>query len=182
MAIPDFDHNHVLPPFVGSPVVPGEGSPYDCTSLEFCRKFAFSRRRIEILKRFLDFRSQMNAHGITSGFQWVDGSFVENIEQSQGRDPNDIDIVSFVDLTGFNLNLIASNFPEFGDPSLSKANYLVDHYVVDYCYRPDLTVESTRYWIQLFSHNRAGHWKGILCIPIGSTNEDSAALAYVNSL
>lgn len=79
--------------------------------------------------------------------------------------------------------VIQSNFPEFISSGLSKQNYLVDHYPVPYDANPEFTVEYTRYWYQLFSHNRQGVWKGILRIPLYQTSQnDSQALSYLNSL
>jgi hypothetical protein len=33
--------------------------------------------------------------GLDNGFQWIDGSFVEDVEKSRGRAPGDVDIVTF---------------------------------------------------------------------------------------
>ncbi|HFK5553948.1 TPA: hypothetical protein ACGZ9Q_002006 [Elizabethkingia anophelis] len=183
MAIPDFDHNHVLPPHIGSPTNRGHLSPYDCSILELCQKFSTSSIRIEILKKFLTFRSKMNDLGIINGFQWLDGSFIENIEISEDRPPNDLDIVTFFGGITIDEQInIRTNFPEFSDPSLAKRNFQLDHYPVDYCYTPDATVEMTRYWIQLFTHNRSGVWKGILKLPLNTPDEDHNALNYLKSL
>ena len=46
-----------------------------------------------------------------------------------------------------------------------------------------LTINATKYWIQLFSHNRKGVWKGMIEIPLyDKTDFDNEALAYLNSL
>lgn len=96
MPIPDFDHNNVIPPHLGNPTEPDKISPYKADILEFCHKFATSPQRIEILKGFVNFRLEANKNGILCGFQWVDGSFSEDIEKSEQRAPNDIDVVSFI--------------------------------------------------------------------------------------
>lgn len=46
---------------------------------------------------FLDYRAALYQVGITRGFQWVNGSFVEEIELSEEDPhvPNDIDVVTF---------------------------------------------------------------------------------------
>lgn len=125
----------------------------------------------------------MTALNIIYGFQWLNGSFMENIEISQNRPPKDLDVVTFFG----NLSLadqanLRSTFPEFGNPSLSKNNFNIDHYPVDYTYRPEVTVEQTRYWLQLFTHNRIGIWKGILKLPLNTPIEDQHALDYLNSI
>ncbi|MFA6246256.1 MAG: hypothetical protein WC615_04905 [Mucilaginibacter sp.] len=125
----------------------------------------------------------MSQHGVVDGFQWVDGSFVENIELLEGRPPSDLDVVTF--FGGLDMTVqgtIATNFPEFFNPTHSKAKYLLDHYVVDCTFHPLNTVQSTRYWIQLFTHNRHGVWKGILNVPINTPVEDADALTYLNGL
>ncbi|WP_426763559.1 DUF6932 family protein [Hafnia paralvei] len=33
--------------------------------------------------------------GLAEGFQWVDGSFTENVELIERRTPNDVDVVIF---------------------------------------------------------------------------------------
>lgn len=183
MPIPYFNHNNVLPPHKSSPVNKDDISPYSCTILELCYHFSTSKIRIEILKKFILFRQRMNTFQITDGFQWVDGSFVENIEVSENRDPSDLDVVTFC--RGLDPNKISdihNKFPEFIDFNLSKQNYSVDHYPVDYCYDPDITVELTKYWLQLFTHNRIGIWKGILKLSLNTPNDDNDALNYLNSL
>ncbi len=181
--IPDFDHNHVIPPHLGNPTLPFHVSPYDCSIIDVCRKFAISKRRILILKNFIEFRKKMNDLDITHGFQWLDGSFMENIEVSQQREPNDLDLITFLDLSKINnIGFLLNNFEDFFSPNLSKMNYLLDHYHVDFSYNPLYTIEQTRYWYQLFSHNRNGIWKGILQLSLNTPNEDEYALDYLNSL
>lgn len=75
-----------------------------------------------------------------------------------------------------------TNFPEFANSALSKSKFLLDHYPVDYSHSPCVTIEQTRYWIQLFSHNRTGVWKGMLRLSINTPTEDERALAYLNSV
>lgn len=183
MPIPDFNHNHVLPPHLGNPTEYSHLSPYSCTIMELCLKFSTSANRIEILKKFIQFRQRLHSMDILYGFQWLDGSFLENIELSEGRPPRDLDLVTFFGgVSKSDLSIIQASFPEFSDPILSKANYFLDHYAVDYSFKPDATVELTRYWIQLFSHNRLGVWKGILKLPLNTPIEDKAALDYLNSI
>lgn len=182
-AIPNFNHNNVLPPHLGNPALPGDLSPYSCTISDLCYRFATSKKRIEILKGYITFRKKMTSIGIIEGFQWLDGSFLENIEVSEGRDPNDLDAVTFYSGNSSpDIGHIMSLFPEFSSSSLSKTIYGLDHYPVDFTYLPIVTVEITRYWIQLFTHNRANVWKGILHLPINTDKDDQDALDYLNGL
>lgn len=132
----------------------------------------------------MNFRLAMIKHGIIYGFQWIDGSFTENVEARENRAPNDVDVATFFKGVPNDHHIyLKTNFPEFLSPVLSKQNFHVDHYPVPYSMDPELTVELTKYWYQLFSHNRAGIWKGILKIPLYTTSQnDSQALSYLKSL
>lgn len=181
--IPNFDHNNVIPPHLGNPTQTQHLSPYPCTTLELCQTFATSKERIEILQGLLSFRQKMNELGIIQGFQWLDGSFTENIEVSEQRAPRDIDVVTF--FGGISLEQqedVAENFVEFVNSQTAKNTYKVDHYPVDYCYSPDVTVELTRYWIQLFSHNRLGVWKGLLRLELNTPDIDAASFEYLKEI
>jgi hypothetical protein len=174
--IPAFDHNLVLPPHLGDPVDRGQLSPYPCTMLDLCQRLGTTPERRAILGRFLDFRERLRGEGLTNGFQWLDGSFLEDIETRERRPPKDIDVVTVYwgyDLP-FQLRMLA-NFPEVANPALSKANFSVDHYPFDAGFDPTVTLEWTRYWILLFSHNRLGVWKGMLKIELNTPVEDAAA-------
>ncbi len=181
--IPAFDHNLVLPPHLGSPTEFSQLSPYGADMLEFCQHFGTSPERIEILEQFLRFRETLRDFGLLNGYQWLDGSFVENIEQQEMRPPRDLDVVTIYwgyD-TAFQQDLLG-NFPEFADPVMAKQNYKVDHYPFDAGIEPTATVELSRYWTQLFSHNRNGVWKGMVAVGLDTVKDDSAALAYLQTL
>lgn len=183
MPIPDFNHNSVLPPHLGNPVDKSHLSPYPCTVLELCHKFSTSAERIAILKKYITFRQSMTNNGIVFGFQWLDGSFMEDVEKSQGRPPRDLDVVTFYGGLGpEDLARVSAVFPEFASTILSKNNFCLDHYAVDYSFNPNATVELTRYWLQLFTHNRLGVWKGILKLPLNTAVDDQQALDFLNSL
>jgi hypothetical protein len=181
--IPNFDHNNVIPPHLGNPTQMNHLSPYPCTTLELCKTFATSKERVEILKGLLLFRERMSELGIIEGFQWLDGSFTENIELTENRAPRDLDLVTF--FGGISMDhqlIIESDFIEFGNSQIAKETYRLDHYPVDYCFNPNTTVELTRYWIQLFSHNRMGVWKGILRLELNTPEVDAESMNYLKSV
>jgi hypothetical protein len=181
--IPSFDHNNVIPPHLGDPRKPSDLSPYLCNTLELCQRFSTSKQRISILRGLIEFRNVLNENGILNGFQWLDGSFIENIEISEKRPPNDLDLVTFY--LGIPMETqaeICENFPEFANSEVSKQKYKLDHYPVDFGYNPFVTVESTRYWIQLFSHNRLGVWKGMLKLELNTPDIDKQAIEFLNNL
>jgi len=174
--IPSFDHNLVLPPHLGNPVDRSQLSPYPCTTLDLCQRFGTSDERRLILGRFLDFRERLATESLDRGFHWLDGSFLEDVETSEGHAPRDLDAVTV--FWGYDhafLTRLADSFPEFASPRLAKANFQLDHYPFDAGYDPQITLEQTRYWILLFSHNRLGVWKGMLRIEINTPAEDAAA-------
>lgn len=183
-SIPDFNYNNVIPPHLGNPTDSNRISPYKADILDFCHKFATSTERIEILKGFVTFRLEALKYGIKDGFQWIDVSFSENIEKSEKRAPNDIDVVSFIpSVNSIDVANISKNFIAFIYPKISKDQYKVDHYIVEFDRHPISTIHATKYWIQLFSHNRNGVWKGMIEIPIYKTpDKDNDALTYLNSI
>lgn len=183
--IPPFDHNNVLPPFLGGdPTIPGCLSPYKSDIMEFCQHFAMTPERIAILKGFVSFRLEFLKYGVQCGYQWIDGSFVENVEVLQSRAPHDIDVVTMFALPDISMQKVIANiFPAFVKPSLSKMLYKVDHYPCLVNDKPFGTVEIVKYWNQLFGHNRAGIWKGMIELPLYNNDVmDMQALNYLNSL
>jgi hypothetical protein len=175
-SIPAFNHNHVLPPHLGDPVNYSQLSPYPCTTLELCDRFGTSPERRLILGRFLDFRERLRGEQLTTGFQWLDGSFLEDVELRERRSPRDLDVVTVY--WGYDRLFqqgLAARFREFASPMLAKATYGLDHYNFDAGFKPELTLEQTRYWILLFSHNRQGVWKGMLKIDLDTPVEDNLA-------
>jgi hypothetical protein len=183
MPIPAFDSNGVLPPHLGDPRQPGDLSPYPCTIVEICHAFATSNERKEILLGLLQFRSRLHTLGVTVGFQWLDGSFLEDIENLESRAPKDVDVITFYQPTSVGHTYrISTAVREFWDRDMAKRNFKVDHFPVDMGHNPFLTVEMTRYWIGLFTHRRDGVWKGILKIDLNTPAEDSAATDFLSTL
>lgn len=70
-------------------------SPYQMTSIEFVQHFNKTKERAKLLKDWLKYRHEI-ASNIYYGFEWVNGSFVENVEKTRKSPPNDIDVVDFV--------------------------------------------------------------------------------------
>jgi hypothetical protein len=93
--IPAFNHSHALPPFEGERMTSAHSSPYVITSSELVRRFSFSAPRCLILDGLIRYRAELRALGFVGGFQWLDGSFVEDIEGREARPPHDIDVVTF---------------------------------------------------------------------------------------
>ena len=182
MSIPDFDHNNVLPPYLNNPTNRSQLSPYKFGILEVCEHFATTTSRVEILKGLLSLRGRLNALNVHQGFQWLDGSFMENIEKIANRPPSDIDVVTFYAGISHEDNELLSRQFDVSHPHHAKERYLVDHYMVDFAYCPLVTVEETRYWLQLFTHSKRTVWKGIIQVQLHTPNEDNEAIKFLNSL
>ena len=110
------------------------------------------------------FRRELHALGFASGFQWVDGSFLENIEVLDGRPPNDIDVVTFVD--GPVDSAVDDRVQAVMDHEYVKREYLVDHYFVELNLPPEQLVSWSAYWYGVWSHRRSTQWKGFLQIDL----------------
>ena len=179
--IPSFDHNRVLPPHLGQPTLRNQISPYPTNSLEIAQRFATSLERIQILTGFFSFRLKLTELGLIDGFQWLDGSFLEDVESQANRPPNDLDVVTFLGATSpQTIARVLEEFPTFTDFEQTRRQFLLDHQVVELSYGGELIVTSTHYYSQLFSHTREGTWKGMLHLPLNTPLYDQQALHYLS--
>src|SRR4051812_27147857 len=93
--IPPFNLGGVLPPYRStSPIDPTGVSPYRATLVEVVQRFATTKPRAEIARGFLSYRNALMQLGVV-GFQWVAGSYTEEIEKLESRDPRDVDLVTY---------------------------------------------------------------------------------------
>lgn len=181
--IPDFTISGVLPPYVGSPLNPASMSPYETSLTRIANKLCASDERRTIFRGLLQYRQALNGVGVTNGFQWLSGSFLEDIENIESRPPGDIDIVTFVHRPpGMDdaavQAMVAANQNIFVPPQ-AKATYKCDAYFVDLDMLPEAIVAQTRYWFGLFAHRRTGIWKGLLQLPLPLTQDDIDASGIV---
>lgn len=141
--------------------------------LEVTERFASLPGRRQLLQGLLAYRSDMAALGFVRGFQWLDGSFAEDVEAHQQRPPNDIDIVTFAfspaGLTSAQINQVIADNPVVFTNARAKEKYGCDAYVVPLDKAPENLVKRTAYYFSLFSHRRSDQvWKGLLQIPLES--------------
>lgn len=182
MPIPAFTIDGVLPPFVG-PTGPGgarqDMTPYLTTAQEVVTTFGSSERRRNILLGWLNFRSHLRAAGVVRGFQWLDGSFVED------KEPKDIDVMTFFyrPLALQDLAQRPAWLRAYGhllNRVVVKVMFDVDSMVLDLNGSPEALVDSTRYYGSLFSHQRGTDiWKGMLAVRLEDQADDQAALAAI---
>lgn len=169
----------VLPPINSVDPVGADRSPYDVSLISFVTRFATTKKRCEIVRGFLRFRSTLHGAGIVSGFHWINGSFTEHVEVLENRDPGDVDLVTFLDDPTDNLEAI---FPdELIDHDEVKKNFLVDNYWVETSLPGRELVNTSAYWYSLWAHRRNAQWKGFLQIDL-DPQEDTVALQELDSI
>lgn len=176
----------VLPPYLGTtPTISSAMSPYAATLTEIAEKLCGTDARKKILRGLITFRQELNAIGLNDGFQWVSGSFLEDIEVIEKRDPRDVDVVTFLrrptdakELQDW-INFVELHSKLLLERDAVKANYSCDHYVVDMTTDTASVVSQARYWFGLFTHRRTGLWKGLLQVPLAVSADDAEALELV---
>ena len=176
--IPDWDPGGFLPPYLDSPASSEGRSPYYVGLTDLVLRFGDTTARRELLVGLMGYRAALHAAGLRHGFQWVNGSFVEDTTQHGHREPNDIDVVTFLRIPGdqTQAHLAQNNRPLF-DLEANRRRYGVDAYtVVLDAGDPSHLVRMTAYWNNLWSHDLNRHWKGYLEIDL-SDDEDAAARA-----
>ena len=162
--IPDWDASGFLPPFLDFSASEGGRSPYHVGLIDVVLRLGDTVDRRALLTGLLDYRAALHAAGVREGFQWVNGSFVEDTTQHAQREPGDIDLVTFLQLPGGRTQAqLAQANPSLFDPRTNRLQYGVDTYAVilDAGDLPYL-VRRSAYWNGLWSHDRNRQWKGYL--------------------
>ena len=124
----------------------------------------------------------LHGAGLVRGFQWVDGSFVVDKENTVGLPPADIDVVTFFELPSgvTQRDLVASHGSIFDRVNI-KTNLKIDSYfVVMDRSNLDFVVERSVYWSGFFGHTREDQWKGFVQIDLAQ-REDARVSQQVTS-
>jgi hypothetical protein len=124
----------------------------------------------------LAFRAELHKLGIICGLQWLDGSFLENVEILENRVPHDLDVVTFYQLPAeeTQLSLTQKNKDIF-DQAYLKSTFAIDGYFsmlglpVD-----DKRIKHITYWYGMWSHRRNGLWKGFVQIYLDPSQDTEA--------
>jgi hypothetical protein len=186
VAIPAWNAYGVLPPVSSTELLSAERAPYVVSLSDLVLRYATSRKRVQILDGLLRYRSRLHEAGLRVGFQWLNGSFHENVEVNEARDPNDIDVVTFYSLpVGFDQQRAATQFadvfPKSADELLAlKNSYFVDAYLVSLGMPGPILVQQSTYWYSVWSHRRDATWKGYLQIDL-DPQEDALATIQLNA-
>lgn len=181
-SIPAWTSAGVLPPI--RPNAPGSSldrSPYMVDLAVLFDRFAISPERMAILDGLLRFRADLHAAGITSGFQWLDGSFLEQVEVLEGRAPRDMDVVTFLELPqGIDQRSLIQRHGTLFDQKHVKAAYSMDAYF-SVLGQPTnhWQVKYIAYWYSMWSHRRDGRWKGFVQVDL-DPSQDGDARAILN--
>lgn len=176
--IPDWTAQGFLPPNDPSDPTSFERSPYVVTIADFIRRFGTTLKRQAILRGLLAFREALHAAGLNHGFQWVDGSFLEDVETKHHRDPDDMDVVTFFKLPEMqSQESFALAHPELFNHDETKSQHSVDAYFVSLDDNPsEELVKQSAYWYSVWSHDRYNQWKGYMQIDL-SPEDDHIARA-----
>jgi len=174
--IPEWNAEGVLPPVNHGDPTGSDRAPYDVGLEQMVNRFATSPERCDILAGYLAHRAELHKMGLESGFQWLDGSFTEDIEMLEHRAPRDIDVVTFAQvgdaffdaLRDHEVNLLG------GDRANLKKAFKIDFYIQSLNDPAESLVAMTTYWYSMWSHRRTGQWKGFLRVDL-SPLQDAAA-------
>lgn len=178
--IPPWNNQGLIPPNDESDPTSFERSPYYTTVDRLVGRFATSIERCDILDGYLAHRQELHRIGVTTGFQWLDGSFTEHVELIEGRAPNDIDAVTFTAIDDLYLDsLEPDDFRILGIGPIEnhnwvKKNYKVDHYMQSLTDAPETLVFMTSYWYSMWSHRRSKQWKGFICVGMEPDSDPDA--------
>lgn len=184
LPVPSFGWNGLIPPFTGNGPARGVQSPYWVSMVDMAAALGTSNWRRGLLQNLLTYRGILYAEGYQAGFQFVDGSFVENVEALQGREPGDIDVLSFLEkppkYIGNSHAWLSAGMDfwnlEIADWQRNKTRFHLDTYAT---LIEDALVEDIMYWHGLFSHQRATYnWKGYLRVALDPA-DDAAALTVL---
>lgn len=190
MPLPSFDLRGLLPPFVGADATTPDRSPYWVTMPELVAAFGTTPHRCQLLRNLIAYRAILAQGGYVGGIQFIDGSFVENVEALESRSPGDIDVFSILSAPPRYLTdpaaWQATGLPfwnaEVADRNLNKQRFSLDTYAVLFEERqaqPMNLISDIIYWYGLFSHQRTTFaWKGFAGIALDPA-ADQAALSQL---
>ena len=180
--IPAWNSTGVLPPIDISDPTGIERSPYPVRLIDVLERFCTSQQRHSILCGFLEYRAAIHGLGFVDGFQWLDGSFLEDVELLEHRSPNDIDVVTFL-RSPSNIDPLPNGWEDvLSNPMATKSNFRVDGYTVALFELPsDQIVIWGAYWYSMWSHKRSLTWKGFLQVDL-AMNDDSEALRWMSEI
>lgn len=179
--LPHHRADGTLPPHFGERMVLKHPcSPYPITIEAFVRVFGTSDERRSLLRKFLVFRRDLRAVGVTRGFHYVGGSMVERSPQP----PSDVDVVTFFVMPDAWADEAArrkatASKPDLFDKERARVTYGCDAYLIQLALKRDMFRHLTL-WTSLFGHDRdTNQWKGFCEIDLDAPDDDRAAAAHL---
>lgn len=180
VTVPNWNSHGVIPPINTESPMSRDRSPYKASVLDIAMRFSTSPQRIAILKGFLRHRAKLHEIGVSNGFQWLDGSFLENIEIIEQRSPKDLDVVTFFH-NPEKTELLLQNIELFENRKV-KEQYKIDSYFVEIDQlNKNQLIQQSHYWYSVWSHRRNAQWKGFIQVDL-LNSEDLAATTHLESL
>ncbi len=179
LPIPDWNVHGVLPPYLDGTRSAGR-TPYRVSLPDVVLRFATSAHRCVLLKGYLEFRKAIHDAGLQNGFQWLDGSFMEDIETLESRQPKDIDVLTFyhetVGISQLDLMTKSQLLFSFGKThrDARKAQFGVDSIVSSMSGTPEELIERSTYWYSMWAHRRTDLWKGYLQVDLQPIEDQQA--------
>lgn len=177
--IPPWTFEGLLPP-----IRPGRAghdrdrAPYRTTLNHIIDHFGQSKVRREILRGLIAYRRDLRDIGVREGFQWLDGSLLEDVERTRQSPPQDVDVVTFAPLGDDEAqSRLLRRAPHLFRPKESRRRYHVDSYFVrlgDPMGRSEVNVVS--YWYSMWSHRRDDQmWKGFAEVALDEGDDEALA-------
>jgi hypothetical protein len=191
--LPSFNLRGLLPPFVGTDATTPDRSPYWITMPELASVFGTTSHRRQLLRNLIAYRALLASEGYVGGVQFIDGSFVENVEAFARREPSDVDVFSVLNVPPKYLTdplaWQATGLPfwqtEIVDRDRNKQRFKLDTYAVLFEERQAQPINLIRdiiYWYGLFSHQRDTFaWKGFAALALDLAG-DQTALSALGSI
>ena len=178
--VPEWDGDGVIPPLDLADPVSDKRSPYIVSLLDLLARFGNTEPRRDILSGLLDFRAELHRAGLTQGFQWIDGSFVEDVENLENRSPGDIDVVTFFYIPeGHTQESLGTAVPHIFDTVAMNDMFGVDAYIYPLNQTtPETLVRRSAYWYGIWSHRRGDMlWKGFVQVDLDDSDDERARAA-----
>lgn len=185
MVIPSWTMSGIVPPIrPGMSGASPDRSPYKSALTDFIDQFAINQARLNILAGLIKYRQALHEIGLTEGFQWLDGSFLEDVEGAENRTPRDIDVVTFYRRPkSLNESELAVKLTHLLNTEHSKNRYHVDGYGFELGSAVEpYKIRMLTYWYSMWSHRRDGLWKGFVQIDLAPIEDDDAEIIIVDKL
>lgn len=181
--LPDWNPRGFLPPRL-TPA--WTSSPYLVSLEQVIERFGYTERRCHLIGGFLDMRAELRRIGFERGFQWLAGSFLDEVERIEERDPGDIDTCSFLYnpesvQDDFELAVFLADHGHITDRKQAKKKYLCDSFLIplqagQLAFNPESLAARMIHWIQLFGNEKQTEIvKGILQVDFETMDEDAGA-------